>query len=264
MDEPTKYREIAADLQRKIESGELAPGARLPSDAELSESYEASRNTVREAVKILVTRGLVEKPSGRGAFVLQKINPFSTVITVDSGFGGFRGAAKTLDVGSGNREFTVTTPKVEIRQSPADIAAELGLTKDDTVVIRHQERSIDGVLWSSQTSYYPMSFLQQGATRLLDVEDIAEGVRRYLDSALGIREVGSHDTMRVRAPSQTEASAFKIPDDGRIAVFETRQVGVDSGHKPLRVTISIYPTDRNQFSMETGALAEESQLRGNG
>ena len=65
MAETTRYREIAADLQRKIESGELGPGARLPSDAELGKTYHASRNTVREAVKNLVTRGFVEKPSGR-------------------------------------------------------------------------------------------------------------------------------------------------------------------------------------------------------
>jgi GntR family transcriptional regulator len=261
VEEATKYREIAADLQRKIESGELEPGDRLPSDAELSEIYEASRNTVREAVKTLVTRGVVEKPSGRGAFVPQKINPFRTVITVDSGFGGFRGTANPLDSGSSNREFAVTTPKVELRQPPDDIAAQLGLTEDDTVVIRYQERFIDGLLWSVQTSYYPMAFVHQGATGLLEVKDIAEGVRRYLDSALGIKEVGSHDTMRVRAPSSGEATAFKIPDDGRVAVFETRQIGVDVDHKPLRVTISIYPADRNQFSMETGALAERSQLR---
>jgi GntR family transcriptional regulator len=261
VDEPTKYREIAADLQHKIESGELEPGDRLPSDAELSEIYEASRNTVREAVKTLVTRGVVEKPSGRGAFVPQKINPFRTVITVDSGFGGFRGAANTMDAGAVNRQFDVTSPVVEIRHAPGDIAAQLGIS-DDAVVIRHQERFIDGVLWSTQTSYYPMAFVQRGATGLLEVEDIPEGVRRYLDSALGIKEVGSHDTMKVRAPSPSEASAFKIPDDGRIAVFETRQVGVDADHKPLRVTISIYPADRNEFSMETGDLAEKPRPRG--
>jgi hypothetical protein len=66
MHEPKKYREIASDLERKIKAGELLPGARLPSDAELGEIYTASRNTVREAVRLLVSRGLAEKRSGRG------------------------------------------------------------------------------------------------------------------------------------------------------------------------------------------------------
>lgn len=255
MDEPRKYREIAADLERKIKVGELIPGARLPSDAELGQIYKASRNTVREAVRLLVNRGLAEKPSGRGAFVLLKIAPFSTVITVDSGFGGFRGASSTSEGMPRVRTFEVTTPKVELEMPSTDIATQLGLGADDTVVIRHQRRFIHGVLWSTQTSYYPMRFVEDGAGRLLQVKDIPEGVRKYLDKAIGVKEIGSHDTMKVRAPDHEEAAAFGIPDDGRVAVFETRQIGVDPDHKPVRVTVSIYPADRNQFSMDTGSLA---------
>jgi len=57
------YRQIAQDLQRKIESGELAPGDKLPSELEVREEYVASRNTIRDAIKWLTVRGLVE--SGR-------------------------------------------------------------------------------------------------------------------------------------------------------------------------------------------------------
>lgn len=265
MDEPTKYREIAADLRERIESGELPPGSRLPSDAKLGDTYHVSRNTVREAVKLLITRGLAEKRlADRGTFVLARIDPFITVVTADTGFGGFEGAAYASAVTSGNRGFTVTVPRVQIQAAPADIAGELKLDEDLTAVIRYQERSIDGVLWSTQTSYYPMRFVTAGALRLIAVEDIPEGVRVYLNGALGIKEIGSHDRMKVRAPTRDEADAFRIPDDGRIAVFETRQVGEDAEGKPLRVTISVYPADRNQFSMETGAFAEKAPLRGSG
>ena len=120
---------------------------------------------------------------------------------------------------------------------------------------RHQERFIDDELWSMQTSYYPMVFVERGATKLLAVEDIEEGTRQYLAEAIGIQEIGSHDTMTVRAPTPGEADRFGLPADGRIAVFETRQTGVDPENKPVRVTITIYPSDRNTFSMETGPLA---------
>lgn len=45
------YRQIAEDLQRRIESGELPPGAQLPTEFELREQYDASRNTIRDAIK---------------------------------------------------------------------------------------------------------------------------------------------------------------------------------------------------------------------
>ena len=77
------YRQIAHDLRRQIESGELPRGAQLPTELELRDEYEASRNTIRDAVKWLITRGLVETRSGQGRFVVERIIPFVTTLTGD-------------------------------------------------------------------------------------------------------------------------------------------------------------------------------------
>ena len=71
MSEPMPlYRKIAEDLRRQITAGQLAPGDRLKSEAELMEAYgqdgKASRNTVRDAIKFLASRGLVETRAGQG------------------------------------------------------------------------------------------------------------------------------------------------------------------------------------------------------
>jgi DNA-binding GntR family transcriptional regulator len=66
------YRQIADDLRQKIESGELGHGDQLPTELELRESYDASRNTVRDAVKWLITRGLIETRPGQGTFVVHQ------------------------------------------------------------------------------------------------------------------------------------------------------------------------------------------------
>jgi len=56
------YRMIAEDLRRKIESGELPKERRgpLPTEGELQKEFGASRNTIREAIKWLITLDLVE------------------------------------------------------------------------------------------------------------------------------------------------------------------------------------------------------------
>lgn len=59
------YLQIVDDLQCKIEAGDLGPGNQLPSEMELREQYDASRNTVRDAIKWLITRGLVETVQAR-------------------------------------------------------------------------------------------------------------------------------------------------------------------------------------------------------
>lgn len=264
LDEPKhKYREIAADLESKIRSGELAAGRRLPSDSDLGTEYGASRNTVRQAIGFLLSRRVLDKEPSGITRVRKKIDPFRTIINTDTGFGGFEGVAYASDVVENMRTPKVTMPRVEIQGASGDVATGLGLSEGDSVVIRHQERFIDDELWSMQTSYYPMTFVTKGAARLLEVKDITEGTRQYLDEAIGVSEVGSHDTMTVRAPTPGEAARFDLPEDGRIAVFETRQMGVDSSRKPVRITITIYPSDRNTFSMETGTLAGGPSSEGN-
>src|SRR5690348_2236490 len=54
------YQQIADDLRRQIESGVLSPGQQLPTELDLREKYDASRNTVRDAIKRLTSLGLVE------------------------------------------------------------------------------------------------------------------------------------------------------------------------------------------------------------
>ena len=69
-DEPaaTAASSVADELLSLI-MGELAPGASLPSEADLAERYDVSRLTVREAVKMLAGRGLLELARGRRAVV---------------------------------------------------------------------------------------------------------------------------------------------------------------------------------------------------
>lgn len=61
---------VVAGLKDKILAGDLAPGAKLPSETELVEEYAVSRTVVREAVTRLRAEGLVETQQGRGSFVL--------------------------------------------------------------------------------------------------------------------------------------------------------------------------------------------------
>jgi len=66
---PMKSSEwVQADLRRRIESGELSPGDKLPSVVELSAAYNVGRSTVREALSALKAMGLVSIRQGGGTF----------------------------------------------------------------------------------------------------------------------------------------------------------------------------------------------------
>ena len=60
---------IADELTEMIAQGECRPGDKLPNEPELSRRMQVSRTTLREALRILTTRGLVEVRRGIGTFV---------------------------------------------------------------------------------------------------------------------------------------------------------------------------------------------------
>src|SRR3954464_10323812 len=74
-------------LSRRISSGELSIGARLPSEPELSREHRIGRPTVRQATELLVQRGLIERRRGSGTFVRkteQRVDLFSLAGTLSS------------------------------------------------------------------------------------------------------------------------------------------------------------------------------------
>jgi DNA-binding FadR family transcriptional regulator len=62
---------IAAELRRRILQRDLKPGDRLPGHRELAAMYTVSVGSVREAISMLVSAGLVETRAGRGTYVLE-------------------------------------------------------------------------------------------------------------------------------------------------------------------------------------------------
>jgi GntR family transcriptional regulator len=64
-----KYRQIAHDLQARIERGDYPPGSRLPTKAELMAQHGVALNTVDRAIDELRKAGLAETLQGVGTFV---------------------------------------------------------------------------------------------------------------------------------------------------------------------------------------------------
>jgi len=254
-----RYRQIAEDLREQIESGELAHGTQLPTELELRERYDASRNTVRDAIKLLIARGMVETRPGQGTFVVEQIIPYVIMVKPETGSGLGEGANYASEIEAGSRKPKESVPRVEVKLATGVIASELQLQDDSEVVSRHQQRYIDGTPYSLQTSFYPMSLVEQGAVRILQAAEIPEGVVTYVREVLGKKQVSWRDKITVRTPDANEANFFRVPDDGRIAVFETFRTSFDESGEPLRLTVTVYPTDRNQFVVNVGEVPPKQQ-----
>jgi GntR family transcriptional regulator len=271
------YLQIAEDLRKRIELGAalppesagstsngqlpaaLRPGEQLPTEQGLSDAYSASRNTIRDAIKTLTRLSLVETRQGQGTFVIRKIDidPFVTVLSTDPrALGGAEGARYLSEVNLSHRRPFMTTPRVEVQVAAEVITRRLRVPPNTQLVSRHQERYIDDVPWSLQTTFYPLDFISRGATRLLLAEDIEGGTVLYIAEVLDLHQVGYRDWITARRPDSNEQGFFGVAHDA--AVFEIFRTAFDQTGTPLRVTVTVFPIDRNQFIVNVGDVPDPS------
>jgi len=253
------YRRIALELRQQIKSGTLEPGGQLPTELELAERYEASRNTVRDAIKWLTANGLVETRPGQGTFVRDRITPFVTTLSPgpEADLGEGEVDAAFAEVSQGGRQPSVSPPTVAVELAAGSVAARLHVPEGTQVVSRHQERFIDGKPWALRTSYYPMDLVTHGALRLISAERISGGAIAYLHDALGLAQVGYRDRILIRRPDEEESRFFGLSEDGRTPVVNIVRTGYrasEAGPLPYRVTFTVLPADRNQFIINSGEV----------
>jgi GntR family transcriptional regulator len=256
----TKWQRVADELQRRIKSGEFAADKALPTEAELQEQYEVSRNTVREAVKLLVQLHLVETRAGQGTFVAKEFIPFVTTLSTDptTGLsGGEEGATYPAVVGEQGRKAGAKAPEVAVLKCPAHIAVRLGITEADRVVSRHQERYIDGTIWSLQTSYYPLKWVTMGAEGLLEPDDIQEGAVEHIAKTIGLKQVGYRDLVSARLPTDKEQVLFNLSHSH--TVIEVFRTSFTADKTPMRVTVTVFPSDRNQIVYAIGEVPKRKE-----
>ncbi|MBO4142713.1 GntR family transcriptional regulator [Micromonospora tulbaghiae] len=80
-----RYRVIADDLRKRIESGAIPPGTLLPAESVLAAEFRASRGTIRQAIAILRETRLVATEHGRGTFVYPDSSSSGRYVGSESG-----------------------------------------------------------------------------------------------------------------------------------------------------------------------------------
>jgi hypothetical protein len=149
------------------------------------------------------------------------------------------------------RALEISPTVVEVRPADEVVANELQIDADMMVITRRRLRFIDGIFYALQIAYYPLSLVEQGATRLLIPEDISESMARYLEVVVGIKQASQRDTIIVRRPNWMELEYSKLVSDELDPVVEISQTVFDESAKPLWVTVTSYPAEQHKFVLPT-------------
>lgn len=142
------YQQVADSILEQIREGELQPGARLPSEKELSAKHRAGRNTIRHALSELAARGYVESVQGVGSFVTETHFPK----TVEFLYGFSQEMAQ--------RGKTVGSRVLEASLIPADplLTRVLRVQLGAEVVFLSRLRLVDGKPAAIERAYLPHAF----------------------------------------------------------------------------------------------------------
>jgi GntR family transcriptional regulator len=229
------YRQVADQIRVKIQSGELAPGALLPSERELVEQLGVSRPTVQQAIKFLRAQGVVVAEHGRGVFVRQ---PRAVK----------RLARNRVSQAESPAGFTPSV-SVRVRFEPADerTAKLLRIEPGAEVTVRARQMRTDNTVVQVALSRLPREITR--GTQLEDISTGQGGIYARLEAA-GYALDHFTEVVSARMPTPDEQSQLQLLE-GTPVIVVTRVTHTANG--PVEVNDMILAADRYELLYELPA-----------
>lgn len=213
------YRQLADDLRDRIHREEFAVGSPIPTEAQLSHDYRASRITVRHALGMLEQEGLLHREQGRGSFIRPR--------ALSVGPRRLTSFSEELD----ERGLRHGTDLVSVEDLSVSPDTPLDLAPDGRCVRIERVRKADGRAIAHQVTYVPIEFgVGIGAALQGDGSLYA-----FLRTQHALDIDSADETYRVGAADTTSAAILEVPI--REPVFVVERVGF-AGARRVEWTLS--------------------------
>jgi GntR family transcriptional regulator len=233
-DHRSLHERIAADLRDEIMSGDLAPGANLPSTNQLKERFDASNATIQKALHLLKNEQLVVGRAGAAVTVREHrqrtVRPASYMAPAAPGE-PYRWLTEATKHGA--QAHSTLLEVAEVRP-PADVSAALRLADGEAAVLRRQVLHLDDEPAELVESYYPCD-LARGTP--ITVKQKVRGGTPALLAELGHPPRLSVDRVSARVPTQEQYRALRLPSD--LPVLRTLRVVYGADDRPIEATVMV-------------------------
>ena len=228
------YVELAALMRQRIRSGDLPVGARMPTLAELQQTYGVSRVTARQAMDLLDEEGLIERGAGRGTFVRDHGSPARERLRLTADLGGL------LDMVRGGTAAPVTSAVARVaRPEGAFPAHEL----------------LDGVPFRSMRRVHSKNGAPFSVVQLYLREDIFQRSPERFEAEIAITVLGELGIV----PAAAEQSIVISSADVELAellgiklnspIADVHRVFVDAEDKAIYAARIVYRGDFIAFDI---------------
>lgn len=243
--EPHKARRLYLLLRDRIAAGRIAKGTRLPGEPTLATEHGLSRATVRRALDLLASEGLVERRAGSGTFVREAGAARPVVADLPNLLAGL------IQMG---RATGVKLLSFAYEPAPAAIAEALVLEPGERVQRSVRVRLIDGKPFSYLTTHVPerigLSYSEAdlAATPLLELME-RSGV------------VAAHATQAITATLAGPDVAAALDLDLGAPVIDLTRVVYDPAGRGVEHLHALYRPDRYALRMDLVRTGEAGERR---
>ena len=232
-----RYRSIAAEIGRRIESRGYEPGSMLPSEAELAAEFNVTRMTVRQALAGLSARGLIERRHGHGTMV----SPIHLQRQADQP-NGLSAELVMRGVVAGSRVLRLD----KIRPA-ADARADLWIGPRGSAHRLRRLRYADGVLIGLQETLIPEKY----APSLGEVDFNTASLTSVLRDLHGLSATYADLTIESVGADRAIAAALDV-EPGTPVLSSTRVSFLEDG-RPLERTLGWFLGSRYSYQIRQGA-----------
>lgn len=238
------WQQLGDALAAEIAAGRLAPGSRLPTEAELTRRFGVSRFTVRQALGHLETRGLVRAEQGRGTFV-------------HKGMLGYEISSRTRF--SRNLIEQGFEPGGELllhEEIPASerVAGRLRIAEGTAVIHRRGLMTADGLPVELGDSFYP-------AERFPGF-DAARRAHATITAALASYGIDDYErvstSIEARMPTPEEARLLRQPKSLPIMVVD--KIDADLDGVPFCFSSAVWSAERVSFTIAGGTHTRSERI----
>ncbi|WP_328460456.1 GntR family transcriptional regulator [Streptomyces sp. NBC_00448] len=210
-----RARQVADVLRQQAAAG-LFPTGLLPEERLLVADFGVSRNTVREALRILADEGLVQRRRGVGTVLVGR--------KVEHPLGRMTGLAETLhQLGTVDNHLRAAGSVLP----PAAVARRLGTPRGQPVVRLERLRHLDGVPLSLDLTYLPADI----GTPLLELDLAGRDVFALIEETAGVRL--STATLTVQAVNADPRTAEVLDTSPGAALFAVERLSTLAGGRPV-------------------------------
>ncbi|TFV32098.1 GntR family transcriptional regulator [Streptomyces sp. T1317-0309] len=247
-----RYEKVSDDLRRRVESGEYAPGDRLPAETTLVAEYKVSLPTLRQALAALQNEGIIEKRHGRGSFVRQarqraersnlrhqwEKDRARTDLSERSATG-----ATELDTGLTIKQLAFHAEYERIEASE-ELAAALGIEPHTAVLKRtFRTRSVnEDEPLNVARSYIPYEIAAQNPDLLDESKEPWPGGTMNQLHTVGIEVDRVEEVVTARPPTSEEIDELGLMPG--VAIMDVRKTLYDINGRIVEVADVALPGDR--------------------